>query len=219
MAMLLDRSGGAKEEDGSAVLQAETARMRFSRSPCPSRTRLRHVEAFLRGLTADLGAVLLCESGMSARLPCEVSRRRVEFLPGVQPMPIAVQCPECGSNFRAPDSTAGKTLPCPKCKKPLTVVDKPPSEGWWSVPEKDERLEETLRQAKKDKRKRRWLNSVWSLALVWTWVWAGVGVVQLYRERYTATVPEPPSVIGLPLLAIAVGYVTARAITEMDRLL
>ena len=36
-------------------------------------------------------------------------------------MPIQVLCPGCGSRFSVSDRFAGKTGPCPKCKKPITV--------------------------------------------------------------------------------------------------
>ncbi len=43
-------------------------------------------------------------------------------------MPIAVQCPSCGAKLNAPDKASGKRLPCPKCKKPLTVSAPAPLE-------------------------------------------------------------------------------------------
>jgi hypothetical protein len=36
-------------------------------------------------------------------------------------MPINVVCPGCKSRFTVSDQFAGRTGPCPKCKKPLTV--------------------------------------------------------------------------------------------------
>jgi len=34
---------------------------------------------------------------------------------------LTVKCPHCLAQGRAPEKLAGKTLPCPKCKQPLTV--------------------------------------------------------------------------------------------------
>ena len=39
-------------------------------------------------------------------------------------MPISVTCPGCLSRFTVSDKYAGKTGPCPKCKKDLVVPDK-----------------------------------------------------------------------------------------------
>ena len=39
-------------------------------------------------------------------------------------MPISVTCPGCLSRFTVSDKYAGKTGPCPKCKKELVVPDK-----------------------------------------------------------------------------------------------
>ena len=39
-------------------------------------------------------------------------------------MPIAVTCPGCLTRFTVSDKYAGKTGPCPKCKKQLIVPDK-----------------------------------------------------------------------------------------------
>lgn len=36
-------------------------------------------------------------------------------------MPIQVLCSGCGSRFSVSDKFAGKTGPCPKCKKPITI--------------------------------------------------------------------------------------------------
>lgn len=36
-------------------------------------------------------------------------------------MPIQVLCSGCGSRFSVSDRFAGKTGPCPKCKKPITI--------------------------------------------------------------------------------------------------
>src|SRR3954469_21710002 len=36
-------------------------------------------------------------------------------------MPISVVCAGCGSKLNAPDSSAGKTLSCPKCKARGTI--------------------------------------------------------------------------------------------------
>lgn len=36
-------------------------------------------------------------------------------------MPIQVVCPGCTSRFTVSDQFAGRTGPCPKCKKPITV--------------------------------------------------------------------------------------------------
>jgi len=36
-------------------------------------------------------------------------------------MPIPVVCPGCKSRFTVSDQFAGRTGPCPKCKKPITV--------------------------------------------------------------------------------------------------
>ena len=36
-------------------------------------------------------------------------------------MPISVVCPGCKSRFTVSDQFAGRTGPCPKCKRPLTV--------------------------------------------------------------------------------------------------
>ncbi len=40
-------------------------------------------------------------------------------------MPIKVQC-SCGASLKAPDKAAGKSLPCPKCKMPISVPDVDP---------------------------------------------------------------------------------------------
>jgi hypothetical protein len=39
-------------------------------------------------------------------------------------MPIAVTCPSCLARFSVSDKFAGRTGPCPKCKKPITIPDK-----------------------------------------------------------------------------------------------
>ena len=39
-------------------------------------------------------------------------------------MPIPVTCPGCLTRFTVSDKYAGKTGPCPKCKKELVVPDK-----------------------------------------------------------------------------------------------
>jgi hypothetical protein len=36
-------------------------------------------------------------------------------------MPIKIECPSCGSHLRAPDSSAGKLLQCPKCRGEVKV--------------------------------------------------------------------------------------------------
>jgi hypothetical protein len=36
-------------------------------------------------------------------------------------MPIQVVCPGCASQFQVSDQFAGRTGPCPKCKKPITI--------------------------------------------------------------------------------------------------
>jgi len=36
-------------------------------------------------------------------------------------MPISVVCPGCTARFNVSDQFAGRTGPCPKCKKPITV--------------------------------------------------------------------------------------------------
>ena len=36
-------------------------------------------------------------------------------------MAIQVLCSGCGSRFAVSDRFAGKTGPCPKCKKPITI--------------------------------------------------------------------------------------------------
>ena len=36
-------------------------------------------------------------------------------------MAIAVLCPGCKSQFTVSDQYAGRTGPCPKCKKPITI--------------------------------------------------------------------------------------------------
>lgn len=36
-------------------------------------------------------------------------------------MPIPVVCPGCGSRFNVSDKFAGKTGPCPKCRKSITI--------------------------------------------------------------------------------------------------
>lgn len=36
-------------------------------------------------------------------------------------MPISVICPGCNARFTVSDQFAGRTGPCPKCKKPITV--------------------------------------------------------------------------------------------------
>jgi hypothetical protein len=41
-------------------------------------------------------------------------------------MPITLTCPGCESRLNAPDSAAGKTLKCPKCKAAVAV----PASGW-----------------------------------------------------------------------------------------
>jgi RsiW-degrading membrane proteinase PrsW (M82 family) len=42
-------------------------------------------------------------------------------------MPISITCPGCGRRLKAPDSLAGRRLPCPACKSQL-VVPQPPAE-------------------------------------------------------------------------------------------
>jgi hypothetical protein len=37
-------------------------------------------------------------------------------------MPIVAQCPTCGVSLRVPDSAAGRTINCPKCRHALTVL-------------------------------------------------------------------------------------------------
>jgi hypothetical protein len=42
-------------------------------------------------------------------------------------MPLSLTCPSCGARLRAPDRAAGRTIQCPKCKKPMAVqVVSPP---------------------------------------------------------------------------------------------
>lgn len=36
-------------------------------------------------------------------------------------MPIAITCESCGSHAQAPEAAAGRKLPCPKCRSPITV--------------------------------------------------------------------------------------------------
>lgn len=36
-------------------------------------------------------------------------------------MPIAIECPDCGSKLSAADKHAGREFPCPKCKSQLRV--------------------------------------------------------------------------------------------------
>lgn len=43
-------------------------------------------------------------------------------------MPIQVVCPGCASRFQVSDQFAGRTGPCPKCKRPITVP-KPAAEA------------------------------------------------------------------------------------------
>jgi len=38
-------------------------------------------------------------------------------------MPIPVTCPSCHTRFNVGDQHAGKTGPCPKCKKPITIPE------------------------------------------------------------------------------------------------
>lgn len=38
-------------------------------------------------------------------------------------MPIPVTCPSCHTRFKVGDQHAGKTGPCPKCKKPIKIPD------------------------------------------------------------------------------------------------
>ena len=38
-------------------------------------------------------------------------------------MPIAVHCPECNAKLNAPDSAAGKTVTCPKCKEAMVIPE------------------------------------------------------------------------------------------------
>ena len=40
-------------------------------------------------------------------------------------MPIPVVCPGCSSRFTVSDQYAGRTGPCPKCKKPITIPAAP----------------------------------------------------------------------------------------------
>lgn len=40
-------------------------------------------------------------------------------------MPIPVVCPSCSSRFTVSDQYAGRTGPCPKCKKPITIPAAP----------------------------------------------------------------------------------------------
>ena len=50
-------------------------------------------------------------------------------------MPYRIRCSNCGASLEANDSAIGKTLPCPKCGKPLAISassaehDQPPSTG------------------------------------------------------------------------------------------
>lgn len=43
-------------------------------------------------------------------------------------MPISIRCPTCGAKVNAKDTARGKTLPCPKCKKAITVPGDPGTE-------------------------------------------------------------------------------------------
>ncbi len=36
-------------------------------------------------------------------------------------MPISIQCGSCRTTLKAPDASAGKTLPCPKCRQPVSI--------------------------------------------------------------------------------------------------
>lgn len=39
-------------------------------------------------------------------------------------MTIEFECPHCKTTLKAPDGLAGKTGPCPSCKKEVTVPEK-----------------------------------------------------------------------------------------------
>lgn len=41
-------------------------------------------------------------------------------------MPFALHCPNCNALLKAPDKAAGRTLPCPGCKTPVTFPKSPP---------------------------------------------------------------------------------------------
>jgi len=49
-------------------------------------------------------------------------------------MPIRVQCPGCGSNFRADDKLAGKRVKCPKCPALIEVRSASPPQPAQSAP-------------------------------------------------------------------------------------
>ena len=48
-------------------------------------------------------------------------------------MAIAVLCPGCKSQFTVSDQYAGRTGPCPKCKKSITIPAVSAAAGWLPV--------------------------------------------------------------------------------------
>lgn len=50
-----------------------------------------------------------------------ISNTTPSFTFNGDPMPIAVLCPGCNSRLNAPDTAAGKTVKCPKCKEAMVI--------------------------------------------------------------------------------------------------
>lgn len=71
-------------------------------------------------------------------------------------MTIRIQCGHCGVKVETPDSDAGKTGPCPKCGKPLTIRPSPqpsaspPPEGPTQAPQLADQLPDVAEAATPD---------------------------------------------------------------------
>lgn len=65
-------------------------------------------------------------------------------------MPIRIQCEHCGVQLQTPDTDAGKTGPCPKCGKPLTIPPLPPPEGPAQAPQLANHLPDVAEAAPPD---------------------------------------------------------------------
>ncbi len=68
------------------------------------------------------------------------SRNMPPFSLRIESMAIQVICPGCRSTFTVSDKFAGRTGPCPKCKKPITVPSDAVKEVKIHGPEEEARL-------------------------------------------------------------------------------
>ncbi|MBI1917416.1 MAG: hypothetical protein HYS12_22170 [Planctomycetes bacterium] len=85
-------------------------------------------------------------------------------------MPIAAQCPNCASNFKAPDAAAGKRVKCPECHQPFTVPTAPKPTEMRTVKRPRTPVQPIEVEPADDfspSRPKRRTSLVWALAAVW----------------------------------------------------